>query len=96
MNDIKVIIKEPGKYPVEKSISNTLETLQKIVEGSIEAVSPAPGLCIICNEDGKLKNLPYNITMFGIDFVGTLILVGVDGDEFADVPIKLGHIEQFF
>lgn len=92
MDNIKVIIKEPGKYPVEKTINNSLDSLQEIVGGPIETVTPTSDLCIICNEDGKLKNLPYNITMFGIDFVGTLILVGVDGDEFADVPITLGRV----
>ena len=92
MKNIKVIIKEPGKSSVEKTISNSLESLQEIVGGPIETVTLASDLCIICNEEGKLKNLPYNITIFGVDFVGTLILVGVNKDKFADIPITFGRV----
>ncbi len=92
MKSIIAIIKEPGKSSVEKTISNSLESLQEIVGGPIETVTLSADLCIICNEEGRLRNLPYNITTFGVDFVGTIILVGVDKDEFTDVPITWGHI----
>lgn len=83
---IKVLIKDPGKAPREFDIENTLETLQHIVGGYIETVTLASDLVIICNEEGRLMNLPYNCDVCGIDFVGTIILAGVAGEEFADLP----------
>lgn len=86
---IKVIIKEPGKAPEIKTITNDLGALQSIVGGYIETVTLASDLVIICNEDGKLWNLPYNFDSGGQSFVGTVVFAGVDGDEFADVPERL-------
>ena len=87
---IKVLIKAPGKTPREFNIENTLETFQNIVGGYIDAVTLASDLVIICNEEGRLMNLPHNCDICGIDFVGTIILAGVAGEEFADLP---GDIE---
>lgn len=85
-NQILVIIKEPGKDPVvEPLFDNTLEAFQEAVGGYIETYSLAEGVCIICNEEGKLLGLPYNMSIFREDFVGTLVAVGVKGDEFASL-----------
>lgn len=89
---ISVLIKEPGKKPRRESIPNTLEALQKVVGGYIETVTFASDVVIICNEEGRLKNLPYNCNLFGIPFVGTIIFAGVDGEDFADLPDK---VERF-
>ena len=40
---------------------------------------------IICNEEGRLQRLPYNCTLLGMDFFGTVLIAGVKGDEFASV-----------
>lgn len=83
---ISVLIKEPGKSPRHVWISNTLENLQKTVGGYIESVTLATDMCIICNEEGRLMNLPHNCNVCGIDFVGTIILCGIAGEELADLP----------
>lgn len=83
---ISVLIKEPGESPRHVWISNTLENLQKTVGGYIESVTPATDMCIICNEEGRLMNLPHNCNVCGIDFVGTIILCGIAGEELADLP----------
>ena len=86
MNKIFVIVKEPGKAPETREIGNTLAALQEIVGGYIETVTLATDLVIICNEEGRLLGLPFNCRICGWDFVGTVILAGVQGDEFSDVP----------
>lgn len=86
---IKVIIKEPGKAPEIKTVANDLGTLQSIVGGYIETVTLAVGLVIICNEEGKLWNLPYNFDFGGQSFVGTVVIAGIDGDNFASFPEQL-------
>ena len=83
---IRVNIKKPGMQPVRQLIPNTLKALQIIVGGHIECVPFCSDAVILCNEEGKLKDLRYNVTMFGMDFVGTLIFVGVSGEEFDDFP----------
>jgi hypothetical protein len=56
-----------------------------------------PQVIVICNEEARLKRLPYNCTIEGKDytgefdcpFFGPILLVGADGDEFTDVPISV-------
>ena len=58
---MKVIVIEPQKKPVVRNINSGLEAMQKIVGGSIEAVYPFhEPVALICNEEGKLLNLPLN------------------------------------
>lgn len=89
MTEIKVVIKEPGKYPYMAKISNTLEALQQIVGGYIETVTFCSDMVIICNEEGRLRGLPHNVNFCGVDFCGPIIFAGVDGEEFTDVPFNL-------
>lgn len=80
---MQVIRKDPGKPPRLVEIPNTLKALQHAVGGPIEAVTLAQNAVIICNEEGRLMGLPHNCRFLGIDFVGTILVVGVDGDEFS-------------
>ena len=82
---MKVIIKEPGQRPRVTEIENSLSALQQAVGGYIETVTLAEDYCIICNEEGRLQGLPYNLTFGEISFVGTILFVGVAEDEFADL-----------
>lgn len=82
---MKVIIKEPGQRAREAEIENSLSALQQAVGGYIETVTLAEDCCIICNEEGRLQELPYNLTFCGVSFVGTILFVRVAGDEFADL-----------
>ena len=81
-----VLKKEPGKEPVLTDIDNTLEAFQKNVGGYIETVTLTEELVIVCNEEGRIQNLPYNCTVMNADFYGTILIAGIDGDEFTDVP----------
>lgn len=88
--EIKVIIKKPGeKVGRMQHIGNTLENLQRIVGGPIETVPVLEDVICICNEEGKLKGLPANFILgrkYPDTIVGTAIICGVDGDEFASLP----------
>ena len=83
---MKAIRKKPGCEPELIDIDNTLKALQQEVGGYIETVSIADDVVIICNEEGRLCGLPYNCRFVGVDFVGTILVVGRDRDEFCDVP----------
>lgn len=95
MSKTKVIIKRPDeKAGHVTSISMTLKNLQKIVEGRIEVltIGKDPKVVMICNEEGKLLDLPKSFRIgkrrVSDTIRGTVIICGVDGDDFADVPIS--------
>ena len=89
-NQILVVIKEPGKAPrLEPLFDNKLEAFQKVVGGYIETVTFSPDFVIICNEEGRLKKLPFNVEIGGIGFVGTILACRTKDDEFASLKASL-------
>lgn len=83
---ILIVIKEPGKPPRQEPLfDNTLEAFQTAVGGYIETVTIATDLVLICNEEGRLLGLPHNLSVCGVDFCGTVLAVGIKGDEFASL-----------
>lgn len=83
---MKAIRKRPGEAPEIIEVDNTLAALQAEVGGYIETVTIASDAVIICNEEGRILGLPDNCRVCGVDFVGTVLIVGTKGDEFCDVP----------
>lgn len=82
---ISVLRKKPGKKPERVTIENTLKALQKEVGGHIEVLTIASDCAIICNEEGKLIGLPHNCVVCSQELVGTILIVGIKGEEFASV-----------
>ena len=74
----------------EIEIENTLEAFQEAVGGYIETLTLVPEkVVMIVNEEGRLRGLPWNLAasiVAGFGIVGTALVVGVDGEEFCDVP----------
>jgi len=93
---IKVIIKRPGEKPYVTNISDTLKNLQRTVGGYIETVTLADNLVLICNEEGRIRKLPYNCNIMGSDFFGTLIFAGIDGENFGDIPCDFKVFKTVF
>ena len=89
-NKILVVIKEPGcPARVDPMFDNTLESFQEAVGGYIESVTFATDVVIICNEEGRIKNLPENTSICGVDFVGTIVACGTKADDFASLKSAL-------
>lgn len=58
---MQVVVVEQKKKPVVQDIDTGLESMQRIVGGSIQAIYPFDEpVALICNEEGKLLNLPLN------------------------------------
>lgn len=98
-NMISAMVKRPGELPRHVNVSNSLEALQKNVEGYIEVVTVRMNgetFAIICNEEGRLLNKPFNAMIAGYSFLGPIVIVGVDGDEFADLPVDWKTMKQIF
>ena len=103
---MQVVVVEPEKKPIVQDIDAGLESMQKIVGGPIEAVYPFDEpVVLICNEEGKLLNLPLNRalrddegTVYDI-ISGTFFLCAAppDSDHFAgltDQQVKM-YMERF-
>ena len=97
---IKCIVKRPDEqFGHVTWISDALENLQKTVGGYIETVTLDNGVVLICNEEGRVRDMPYNFTLRRIRGVvtvqnaifGTVIACGADEDEFADIPIDFNE-----
>jgi len=91
---MQVVIVEPRKKPMVQNIDDGLEAMQKIVGGTIQAIYPfEEPIALICNDEGKLLNLPLNralrdITGYVYDIVaGTFFLCAApaDKDNFASL-----------
>lgn len=91
---MKVVIKEANAEPYTAELDNTLEALQKSVDGFIQVVHPkGQNFVLIVNEEGKLNGLPLNLIVTQgsqiLDvIVGTVIAVGTKGDEFRGLTKK--------
>ena len=94
---MKVIRKKPGCEPEVIDIDNTLAALQQEVGGYIETVTIASDAVVICNEEGVPLGMPYNCRFVNVDFVGSILVVGRNKDEFCDVPeadVLMYHLRE--
>ena len=88
-NKILGVIKRPGEMAyVEQAFPNTLEAFQNEVGGYIETCRVAEDLVLVVNEEGLLDGLPYNCKVCGQPFVGTIVAVATDQDEFASISAR--------
>lgn len=76
--ELRIVLKKVGENPEVMNIENTLEAKQKLVDGLIEVVSITEDILLICNEEGKLDNLPPNL-LFDYDYIaGDCFFIGDD------------------
>ena len=58
---LRVLVVEPLCAPYSQELPDTLEEMQKLVGGTIQAIYPfEEPVALICNGDGKLLGLPPN------------------------------------
>ncbi|WP_313530729.1 DUF3846 domain-containing protein [Anaerotignum sp.] len=60
-----ILVIEPERKPVIAEVNGSLDSMQKVVGGFIEASYPFDEqVALICNEEGKLNNLPLNRALY--------------------------------
>lgn len=91
---MKILVVEPGKAPVEREITGTLDSMQEVVGGMVQGLYIAEDIAIICNEEGKLLGLPLNRAIFDQEtheireiIAGTFFICGapIDSESFASL-----------
>lgn len=81
-------------------IEDTLDAYQQYVCGPIQVVSLTQEIAAICNEEGKLFQLPLNRALVAGSqvqdyFVGDILCVRRNGDEFSSIaPEDIAVIER--
>ena len=97
---LRVLVVEPGQPPAVQEIDGSLESMQRLVGGYIQAVYPFDDpVALICNEEGKLLGLPMNRTLRderGVPYdivCGTFFLAGIVEDDFASLTDR--QIEKY-
>ena len=81
-NVLRAVYVEPNRPAYETEIENTLKALQRAVGGYIEAVSISDGISLVCNEEGKLDNLPGNRRIGNDIIAGAFVIVGNGEEDF--------------
>ena len=109
--NMRVLLVKPGEVPCIVEMDNTLEVLQDAVGGFIEAVYPFDDpIALICNENGKLDDLPLNRALRDEDgciydvIAGSFLVTGLGEEDFSSLTPELLekyqkrflHPEQFF
>ena len=89
---MKAIRKKPGKAPEACEVENSLEALQEEVGGYIESFQFAEDFTLLINEEGKNLGLEPNLFVLGEPLVGTVLAVGVKGEEFCNLPANTAHV----
>ena len=96
MKSMTVLKISPLCRPEVITIPHTLEDMQTIVDGSIQAIYPfADPVAVVCNEEGKLLGMEPNRAICDSDtgeiveiICGTFCICGLTTDDFASLTAK--------
>ena len=97
---LKILVVEPMTPPTVQEIDGSLESMQRIVGGDIEAVYPFDDpVAIVCHGEGKLLGLPMNRALTdesGVPYdivCGTFFVVGIGDEDFTSLTEQ--QIEKY-
>ena len=104
---MKIVLVEPGKEARPAEISGSLQSMQQLVGGPIQAVYPfEEPVTLICHEEGKLLGLPLNRALRSPEageiydiIAGPFFLCGAppDSENFTSLtPEQMAHYEKRF
>ena len=98
---VQIVVVEPERRPEVREIEDSLTTMQQIVGGLIQPIYLDDSVSLICNDEGKLMNLPANRglrdedgQMYDIVF-GTFFLCGAPADSDHFTSLTQEQIEQY-
>lgn len=94
---LDVLYIEPNKLPVKKTINNTLEDKQKLVNGRIEYtyLQNCDDVAIVCNEESKILGLPFNRDIGHDIIAGNFFIVGDDPELGEDRSLTQDQIDKY-
>ena len=103
--EIRVLLVEPMERPRLVTILHTLENLQKLVGGDIQAVYPwEDPVAVVCDDEGLFKGYLPNRLLEDEDgnpydiLKGTFFICGLGREDFASISDELAakYTEKFY
>ena len=98
---MRVLVVEPERRPEVREIDDSLKAMQEIVGGYIQPIYLDNSVALVCNDEGKLMNLPANRglrnksgQMYDIVF-GTFFLCGTPADSDHFTSLTPEQIERY-
>ena len=98
---MQVLVIEPERRPKVRDIDGSLKSMQEIVGGLIQLIYLDDSVALICNDEGKLMNLPANRGLRDKDrqiydiVFGTFFLCGTPADSDHFTSLTPEQIEQY-
>lgn len=102
--EIRVLLVEPMEQPRLVTVEHTLENLQKLVDGYIQAVYPWDDhVAVVCDDDGIANGKSPNRLLADEDgkpydiLKGTFFICGIDVEDFCSISDELAekYMEKF-
>lgn len=96
-----VLVVESERRPEVREIDNSLKAMQEIVGGLIQPIYLDDSVALVCNDEGKLMNLPANRGLRDKDgqiydiVFGTFFLCGAPADSDHFTGLTSEQIEQY-
>lgn len=89
VEEINGLLVLPGEDPVPVRFENSVKAIQSLIGGYFQAIPYRLGedIWLLCDVDGKYKNLDPNFMFQGDIFVGPVLFLGTNalGDDFDDL-----------
>ena len=98
---MRVLVIEPECRPEVREIDDSLKAMQEIVGGYIQPIYLDDSVALVCNDEGKVMNLPLNRGLRDkngqiYDIVsGTFFLCGAPADSDHFTSLTPEQIEQY-
>ena len=97
---MKILVVTPNERPRRIEIPHTLEEMQRVVGGHIQAVYPWKDLvALVCDEEGLINGKSLNrYIMPGMVIAGTFFICGLGEEDFCDISgdLALKYAEMFW
>ena len=99
---MRILVVEPERKPEVREIDGSLKSMQEIVGGLIQPVYPFDDtVVLVCNDEGKLMNLPANRGLRDKDgqiydiVCGTFFLCAAPANSDHFTSLTLEQIERY-
>lgn len=85
MAKIRAVLKHPGKKPVVMLVDNSIDAMEKQVEGPIGHKMLGDGTAILYNHNANKFDHKRNMKFRGTVFLGNVVFVAVKENQFASL-----------
>ena len=94
---IEILTMRVGREPVAYPICNRLISMQDVVSGNLESVTLEPNVCLMCNEEGKIKGLKPNRHLPEINDTihGSFFITRIDPETGESIDLTEADVKKY-